>query len=242
MATANPFRFSTKYQDDETGLLYYGYRYYDPSIGRWQSRDPVEENGGANLRCFARNSPIFAIDPLGLSPAGYQSEGSVLYIRDASRIQAFGPPKSKCAGKRVGMFILDVWLDTDPQSSIQDSYPEDYRYITEFFKWNPSALIRFNDPKYITGGIAVAFYKETTCCCKKVEWEQDIKKTISWSADGRFSGNFYVDSPGGIRLFGQNSWTFRLKVKCEGELMAEFNWSLLIDVAVPTRAFLTAPF
>ena len=37
MAKANPFRFSTKYQDDETDLLYYGYRYYNASTGRWNS-------------------------------------------------------------------------------------------------------------------------------------------------------------------------------------------------------------
>jgi RHS repeat-associated protein len=43
MAKANPFRFSTKYQDDETDLLYYGYRYYNASTGRWLSRDPVGE-------------------------------------------------------------------------------------------------------------------------------------------------------------------------------------------------------
>jgi uncharacterized protein RhaS with RHS repeats len=35
MAKANPFRFSTKYQDDETDLLYYGYRYYNVGTGRW---------------------------------------------------------------------------------------------------------------------------------------------------------------------------------------------------------------
>ena len=33
MAKANPFRFSTKYQDDETDLLYYGYRYYNAEHG-----------------------------------------------------------------------------------------------------------------------------------------------------------------------------------------------------------------
>ena len=49
MAFTNPFRFSTKYQDDETGLLYYGYRYYNPSAGRWPSRDPIGERGGLNL-------------------------------------------------------------------------------------------------------------------------------------------------------------------------------------------------
>jgi RHS repeat-associated protein len=45
MATTCPFRFSTKYTDDETDLLYYGYRYYNPSTGRWPSRDPINELG-----------------------------------------------------------------------------------------------------------------------------------------------------------------------------------------------------
>ena len=46
MAKANPFRFSTKYQDDEADLLYYGYRYCNASTGRWLSRNPIAENGG----------------------------------------------------------------------------------------------------------------------------------------------------------------------------------------------------
>jgi RHS repeat-associated protein len=41
VAQGNPFRFSTKYQDDETELVYFGYRWYDPVLGRWlRSRDP----------------------------------------------------------------------------------------------------------------------------------------------------------------------------------------------------------
>ena len=49
MAKANPFRFSTKYQDDETGLLYYGYRYYNPGTGGWVSRDSYGELGSEQL-------------------------------------------------------------------------------------------------------------------------------------------------------------------------------------------------
>ena len=64
MAKANPFRFSTKYQDDESDLLYYGYRY--ERDGRWLSRDPVEETGGANLYGFARNDLVNGADFLGL--------------------------------------------------------------------------------------------------------------------------------------------------------------------------------
>jgi RHS repeat-associated protein len=47
------FRVSTKYRDAETGLLYYGYRYYDPTAGRWLNRDPIEEAGG----CRATECP-----------------------------------------------------------------------------------------------------------------------------------------------------------------------------------------
>jgi RHS repeat-associated protein len=63
-AKANPFRFSTKYQDDETGLLYYGNRYLGG--GRWLSRDPVEEAGAPNLYAFVSNDAITRQDYLGL--------------------------------------------------------------------------------------------------------------------------------------------------------------------------------
>ncbi|MGE9267405.1 MAG: RHS repeat domain-containing protein [Verrucomicrobiales bacterium] len=59
-------RFSTKPQDSETGLYYYGYRYYDPVTGRWPSRDPIEEQGGINLYAFVGNDAVSAWDLLGL--------------------------------------------------------------------------------------------------------------------------------------------------------------------------------
>jgi RHS repeat-associated protein len=45
MGKINPLRFSTKYNDDESDLLYYGYRYYKPSTGAWPNRDPKNELG-----------------------------------------------------------------------------------------------------------------------------------------------------------------------------------------------------
>ena len=69
MAKTNPFRFSTKYQDDETDLLYYGFRYYTASSGRWPNRDPIGELGGRNLYGFNYNNPIQFYDPDGRNPA-----------------------------------------------------------------------------------------------------------------------------------------------------------------------------
>lgn len=65
LAAANPFRWSTKYWDAETDLVYYGYRYYSPSLGRWVGRDPVGERGGLNLYAFVANRPAQSVDALG---------------------------------------------------------------------------------------------------------------------------------------------------------------------------------
>ena len=67
-AKVNPFRFSTKYTDDETGLNYYGRRYYDPRNGRFLGRDPLGEAGGINLYGFVANNTVNTWDYLGMDP------------------------------------------------------------------------------------------------------------------------------------------------------------------------------
>ncbi|MFO0838802.1 MAG: RHS repeat-associated core domain-containing protein [Phycisphaerae bacterium] len=64
-ADSNPFRFSTKFLDAESGLYYYGYRYYWARCGRWVSRDPIGEFGGTNVVAFTYNAPHERVDPVG---------------------------------------------------------------------------------------------------------------------------------------------------------------------------------
>ena len=61
-----PFRWQTKYFDNETGLYYFGYRFFDSLTGRWLTRDPIAENGGVNLYAFYGNDPVNGVDGLGL--------------------------------------------------------------------------------------------------------------------------------------------------------------------------------
>jgi RHS repeat-associated protein len=91
-----PIRFSTRYYDDETDLLLYGFRTYSSSLGRWLTRDPRDEPGfrifaassktqlaefdrqsnrilrignsevSGDLYSFVRNNPPNAVDPQGL--------------------------------------------------------------------------------------------------------------------------------------------------------------------------------
>ena len=58
-------RFSTKYYDPETGLYYYGYRFYAHEWRIWLNRDPIDESDCSNLYSSMRNNLISRIDPLG---------------------------------------------------------------------------------------------------------------------------------------------------------------------------------
>ena len=66
-STNNTIRFSSKIHDSQVGLVYYGYRFYNPSIGRWINRDPIEERGSVNLYSFSGNSPVNYLDYKGLA-------------------------------------------------------------------------------------------------------------------------------------------------------------------------------
>ncbi len=68
LAKVNPVRFSTKVTDNESGLVFYGYRYYNPVEGRWLGRDPSMEQGGNNLYCLFYNASGMYVDTDGRSP------------------------------------------------------------------------------------------------------------------------------------------------------------------------------
>ena len=61
---------NTKERDASIGLDNHGFRYYDPEIGRYISRDPAGYPDGMNVYLYVRNNPINRIDPLGLGIIG----------------------------------------------------------------------------------------------------------------------------------------------------------------------------
>jgi len=62
----NPFRYTGREFDSETGLYYYRARYYDPNAGHFLSEDPIRLGGGINFYAYVDGSPINGSDPLGL--------------------------------------------------------------------------------------------------------------------------------------------------------------------------------
>lgn len=66
----NPWRFSSKRVDEETGFSNFGRRYYDPQTMRWLSPDPIGFEGGPNLYAYVMNNPLSLYDLYGLEAVG----------------------------------------------------------------------------------------------------------------------------------------------------------------------------
>jgi len=61
----NPFRYTGREFDTETGLYFYRARYFDPATGRFLSEDPIGFRGGLNLYQYVKNQPTRYVDPTG---------------------------------------------------------------------------------------------------------------------------------------------------------------------------------
>ena len=86
---ANPLQWSSEIYDSELDLVYYNHRHYSPALGRWLSRDPIEEQGGLNLYAFVVNSATSYFDDLGTRKRrGRQFRGTRYKTRkNAKRLQ-----------------------------------------------------------------------------------------------------------------------------------------------------------
>jgi RHS repeat-associated protein len=135
-ATASPnwynIRFSTKGQD-QSGLYYYGYRYYDPLTGRFISRDPIEEKGGLNIYGFVSNRPVDHLDRLGL--AAWSVYKATLLER------YFGEDNGNSHGslftdQEVAQLKVVIKGECDPNTGILSG------------KWTESNFIKDIDPTY----------------------------------------------------------------------------------------------
>ncbi|APR75267.1 Rhs-family protein [Minicystis rosea] len=109
---STPLRFAGQYADEETGLSYNRFRYYDPDTGTFLSPDPIGTLGGLNEYAFVPDPNTF-LDPLGLAATTVMKQGDRLEKKRKADLRAQGyeilPSK---VGAGNGMDIVAVKRDT----------------------------------------------------------------------------------------------------------------------------------
>ena len=105
-----PFGFAGGLYDKDTGLVRFGARDYDASLGRWTSKDPIRFAGGVNLYGYSVNDPVNRVDPSGrFAPGGGILIGTVVVGGTAvSPLVAAG---AIAAGPLIagGIIAYDLW-------------------------------------------------------------------------------------------------------------------------------------
>lgn len=108
-----PYLFNAKEFDEETGLYYYGARYYDSRLSMWYGVDVLTEkypNIGGYVYCH--NNPIMLVDPDGKDDYGVDSKGNIFLVEKnenktdkliAGLRQKNGVPKRNRHGELKGL-------------------------------------------------------------------------------------------------------------------------------------------
>jgi RHS repeat-associated protein len=146
------YRYSGKERDDETGLYYYGARYYASWLGRWVICDPAGIVDGTNLYCFVKCNPLKLIDPNGCGAReqslGAKLEQTTREIRDSASKNINGGAQ---VDYQEPVNYKDKKIIPDEQIHFRDPDNKQIKQIVENkgrhldSKWNSSKKARTKD-------------------------------------------------------------------------------------------------
>ena len=178
---SQPYQWSTKEFDSTSGLVYYLYRFYNPKTGRWLTRDPIEEKGGANLYAFTENNTpnwhdylghvkqsvdISWQDPGDPGVPGYPGYGGIAPRPPALRKGKLEADASASCNPRVSGVMISNWV-----------------FVYDSFFGN-SVTIGLPNLKFLRAGVTETFYAESyqldvnvdngKCCVETRNYKVDI--------------------------------------------------------------------
>ncbi|CUI18079.1 rhs family protein (plasmid) [Candidatus Protochlamydia naegleriophila] len=113
----NPWRFASKRVDPETGWVYFGRRFYDPSNGRWTTTDPLGFADGPNLYAYLHHSPLSAFDAYGFVGEAYRDGCNV--ATNPNYFDGISNEYSPVFGDNAGN---DAWASVQWQETKENLY------------------------------------------------------------------------------------------------------------------------
>ncbi|WP_428737715.1 RHS repeat-associated core domain-containing protein [Sulfurimonas sp.] len=97
-----PFGFAGGLQDQDTQLVHFGYREYDPYTGKWTTKDPIDFSGGdSNLYGYVLQDPVNLVDPEGLMGKGGNQNHKSDEFRNYSDDELEKMYKDPCTSKEL---------------------------------------------------------------------------------------------------------------------------------------------
>jgi RHS repeat-associated protein len=198
-AITNPFRYTGRELDQETGTYEYRHRYYDPNVGRFIGEDPIAFGGGGNFYRYVFNSPTNLVDPWGLAPncvmthSGLVCTGANPVSDQMDVLQRFFP-----GAQRDGTGSLTIPMSCDAVSRILANsgyYTGGFRSLGNWVTQNP---FLFWDPLYHSGGeewrnlFGFHFRRKYSLCEKSCTLDQFHIDSVDPLSDpaGHFFKNF----------------------------------------------------
>jgi len=129
-----PFGFAVGLYDRDTGLVKFGFREYDPDIGRWTAKDPIGFWGGdTDLYGYCLNDPINWVDPFGLDrrinpfPAGPNGP-QITFINDVPGGPSPDLPVSDATAEMIENVVRDTGLSININSTTGGKHEEKSRH------------------------------------------------------------------------------------------------------------------
>jgi RHS repeat-associated protein len=110
---SNPFLYTGRELDAETGLYFYRARYYDPNLGRFISEDPIRFDAGTNFYIYVQNNPINSNDPFGLQSGAPTAPGLPLFPPILPPVFYPGTPENDAFVRDVNKIIKWLFDDHD---------------------------------------------------------------------------------------------------------------------------------
>lgn len=139
----NPWRYASKRIDPETNLIYFGHRYYNPTIGRWLTPDPSSQTDSPNLYAYTYNNPFLYIDAYGLNSTIDTSSPLEAPTWEAPKIDNSIINSYSSDAEKIGYFAFEDWMH-DEYHRINDA--------TLSIKYEPPPPALERSSIYETGG------------------------------------------------------------------------------------------
>ncbi|MBS0637386.1 MAG: hypothetical protein JSS12_07730 [Verrucomicrobia bacterium] len=142
----SPWGFASKRYDPETGFVYFGRRYYDASLGKWLTQDPLGLKAGPNLYAYLLNNPLSRFDEYGLyvederdrprntARVVYTASYGMLHDRDSSSMSDYRSESSRNDHPMYSSFWDDktyVVALTEPQTFEEEDESVDWGRILD---------------------------------------------------------------------------------------------------------------